>query len=278
MAFLSVERTLLNIDHYKSFAQEHAVFESLHSNLGGMFLDDDEADFLLDVFDAQWLEENFFLILEDVLAYTAGEQDGLTASIDLSQGEEAMRESVIFEMMEMEGMSSGEAEEFLDEEMILEEEIFTEISLDDELDEDTRSIFLTISNVRQYFPIVSYILLGLILIFMCLLAKFAGGFKWFGTNMLLSGFLFFITLLGFSSSLSPAMLTSFLNMPAEFDFVTSLLRTTLSSMMIVPLVYGLIGLAFIVIGSIWSRSKKKKAKKVEPQENIPEVKPEQTKI
>lgn len=263
MAFLSLERTVLNIEHYKSVSEEYNIFEDLHSNLGSMFFEGDEAEFLLEAFDASWLEDNFFLILEDVLAYTAGEQDDFTASIDLTDAEEAIKENMIGEIMEMEGMSRAEAEIFFEEDVDLGDEFLTEFSLADEIDEETKIMFTTISNVRQYFPIISYVVLGLTLLFMCLLSNFAGGFKWFGTGMFISGFLMTISLLGFNFSLSPTMLTSFFNMPMAFDFVTALLRATLFSMVVVPIVYGIIGLLLIIFGCVWSRARKKKSKPTE---------------
>ena len=261
-----LERTLFNVEHFRNMNEELNVFPSIHENLKSILPDFDEngddGEFVMsilgDVFDENWLEEQFFVALEDILSYTKGEKESLTVEIDLADRKEFLEDRIAEELVLEEGFSSGEAEaiaEGMEEEVELPDKLYLEDLLEEE---ETRNIFSYIIMIRTYSPIVSYAVLGLFLILMFLLAGFIGGFKWFGFNLLFSGTLFLSSLILLNTFLDLEFMASFFEIPKELEFVLSLIRYTLEKIVFIPVVYCLSGLFFILLGFILGMLKKRK--------------------
>ncbi len=257
MLNLSLERTIFNIEHFRKMNEELDVFPSIHESLESNLLGADEGEFevpiLGEIFDVDWLEDQFFLVLEDVLSYTKGERESLTAKIDFSDRKDLLEEFIMEESLppgEMESISGemGEDDDFPDA-------LYLEDLLEDE---KTKNIFSYIILVRTYSPIVSYVVLAVFLLLMLLFAGFLGGLKWFGINMFISGFIFLIFLFSIKTSLNLDLLGNFIQIPVKFGFVISLFRYTFEQMIPVPIVYCLCGLFIFVFSWVFSFLRKKK--------------------
>ncbi len=268
MFLLGLDRTVFNIDHHRNMSREFNVFPQLHESLESSFFSFDEkeeankeGDFMstvfADVFDEVWLEEQFFLVLEDILLYTKGERESLSAEIDLTDKSELLEERVQEILIKEESLSIEEAE-FMAKEIKEEGDLPEALYLKDLMGGENRNIFYSIIMVRSNFPVFSAIIFVVVLLFMLLLAGIYGGLKWYGTNMLISSSIFLIILILLNSTLNLTFVRGFVDFPSEFEFVLSLIKYTFSEMYLYPIIYWLVGLFFIILGILLGYSRKKK--------------------
>ncbi len=269
MLNLSLGRTLLNIEHYRNMSEEFDIFSNLHTSLESSFLPEfdesqqethGEGEFIVyilgEVFDKDWLEEQFFIALGDILAYTKGERETLTAKIDFSDRQELLEERVEDELNMQEGFLPIEADM---DEMGQEEDLPSALYLKDLLeDEQNKNIFSKIIMIRTYSPIFSYVILFVFLLLMFLFAGLLGGLKWYGANMLVSGLIFLVFLISLSTALNIEFISNFAEVPEQFAFVLSLFRYTFEQMMVVPIVFSLSGLFLILFSVLLGRMKRRK--------------------
>lgn len=274
MANLALERTVLNFDHYKNVTEEFNLFTQIHENVEAELIpeevDPDEMqeeekamfDVLREVFEPQWLQEQTLIVLEDVLTYTKGETEELTATIDFSDRKVILEEKIAETIVAQEGLPLQEAQEAA-EDIAKDIELPEDIVLSEMIPEEAQGVLDIVILVRTYSVVVSIAVLAFLLILMLLLGGFTGGLKWFGTSMLIPGIVLLIALIGFNSTLTIGFARNFVDIPTGFTFAIDVLKYTLRQMLVIPLVYSSTGLILIILGAVLGK-KKKNSNKVEP--------------
>lgn len=276
MLNLGLERTLLNIDHYRSITHEFDLFDQIHENLEEELIPqevpeeeiDEEGQEMLniirEVFEPQWLQEQTLMVLEDVLTYTKGQSEELTSEIDLTERKELIESKIAETIAQQEDVPMGEAQEMA-QEVIAEIELPENIVLSEILPEEAEGIIDTVILVRSYSVIASIAILVLVLLFMLLFGGLSGGLKWFGASMLIPGSVLLVALIGFNSSININLVRNFVDIPTGFAFIIDVLRYTIRQIYLIPGLYSATGLILIVLGSIIG---KKGKREVTPGESV----------
>ncbi len=273
MLGFGLEKTVFNINHYRKMSQEFNVFSQLHENMEAGLLAgpegqeqemDEQGEKMMmvfrEVFDEQWLEEQFLVVTEDVFSYTKGETDSLTATIDLTDRKELLEETIMEKLIQEEGLTQAQAaimSEGISKEIELPKEIHLEELLEGEEGEDIDEVLSKITMVRQYFLPVSALVFVVVFVLILLLAKFPVNLKWYGASMLIPAVLLLIAQVGFNSVLDIEFVSGFADIPTEFGFVVDLVKYTLSKMYIVPIAYSAIAVLFISSGIILGKKREK---------------------
>ncbi len=220
---MSAERTVLNRSYYQELIDETGLASTIHTELQEilpkMISEEVVAELdhglvenlselekvavrnlaalitsaLADTFDEEWIKDQLLIVIADFIFVAKGEQDELTALIDISEGRQDLREKMIasFENLpppvkERLGLPEREVELFVDKvmaEMDLPDRIYV-VRLIEEEDEDLLAdIEQSLSTIQSFRGIYLYLLpiiFALSLICSILLAGFPGGLKWFG--------------------------------------------------------------------------------------------------
>ncbi len=265
--YWSIERTVLNNEFYKEVVVEFDIFENIYTTLEKTIFEQvDEENELLNkgimyAIDKEWMEKEFLNIVDNLLNYIKGESKEMNLVINIEDRKEMLEEYLIKELEKSE-FTSNEFEELkpevISKEMLNSIEIPDEFNIGENIESEEMNVFVkTFQFVRDIFPIVSYITLGLILILMCLLAGIPGGFKWYGINILISSITIFIALITFKLTLSMSFIDTLIDIPLDTGVIMGLANFILDKFILIPVIYISIGFVFLITGIIWSKKKKK---------------------
>lgn len=235
LAGLGVERTLLNDDYYETLFAETGLVSIVHAEIESRLpeviiaqqseemipavaagLTEEERlviearltaifEAVGQVYDADWLEGQLLVAIEDILRLVKGEQDHLSATIDLSERRPQLVAILAEELAAIPG-DMGREEDIPPELIeLLAAEITAEAIPDRvELSEligvnglapELRQTLDRLSIYRFLYLFGAWALFGLLLICNIALAGLAGGFKWSGLATAFSGFTFLAALL-----------------------------------------------------------------------------------
>lgn len=296
MANMAVERTALSSAYYRNLMERVDLASSVHSELQEVLPElikegvkegnEDEGDEVpeeleemltmisgafLRAYDEEWLEENLLIVTEDFLGLIKGEQDSLSAVINLKDGKDSLRDELA---IELEGMTeeqlkemdlpSGDIEEITDKIVteidIPDELVLGEMFFEDGMDPEAEKVLASMQTARTLLLILPYVIFVLLLVFCCLLAGIAGGLKWYGAAALFSGVTFtFGLLLMRSIFLTRALNSLFEEMPLNPGPFQEALSYTILRAVTVPLVISGLALALLIAGFIFGKMKQRKA-------------------
>lgn len=295
-----IEATLLQTSFYEKIVREaevapvltDAILEGIEDQAGSEFEQlpaenrEEMQRILEDSFSRalteEWAEETLLMVIDDVLSYVKGEQDELTAVIDLSERKAIIQENI---QAETQAEVEAEVERQIQQREIpagmedrarsqLEAEISPRIdtavsgmmnNIPDaislaqllEAKGNSQEIKAAVNRFQQtygYFDVISYAVLIVLAGLMLVLAGFFGGLKWVGTGMIVTGLLRFGTLFGAEQSL-----------PAIINNAAPGLKTEKLNILIDPLftqmynitwIYAGIGLLLLLVGIIGKKSLK----------------------
>ncbi len=280
MLGVGVDRTLLNIDYYENIVEEYNIFENLHQNLRDEFLVETQEspvdketklvnEALVKTFSPEWIEEQSLIILEDVILYVKGDKEEIDTKINLSEKEDKYKEALIQGFSDLDYINNdieGLNPEALASEILAEMDFMQEdIYIGEVVEEEAPEIMEFLDSakmIRGYFPIIAYVTMGIVLVIMCLLATLPGGFNWYGASMLIAGAKLFAILFLSNHFINSSMIQEVGDIPLEAGVVASVISRTTSQIMVIPLVYGAIGILLIIIGTLLKKAKKKRTEDV----------------
>ncbi len=295
MSWMGMERTFLNHSYYRDIVSSEVIFPDmvdtvLHNvyfsegcpccagNDEDMQLPPDMQEEALEEFNIitnafhaafpeEWLEEQYLLVVDDVLALVRGEQESVTVTIDLQDRKERFRDEIINQMEkhlsdEETGNIEATREELetlagvLSEEMDLPEQIEVADITEHVLNPQAEQAIYNTQIFRQnfflfYFAFVLFIALNF------LLAGISGGLKWFGAAALIAGSTFLGGIYLFRIMVFEPLVTNFgLWIPIEPAVISSISTQTLHVMSVVPLVFVAFGLVSLVAGIVVAKKQK----------------------
>lgn len=299
-----IDKTFLDISFYEEVVEETEIASTLMSRLVGGIEEQAGSELqklpaenrqqvknilessFSSALDEEWAEETLLVAVDDVLSYLKGEQEGLTAVIDLTEEKRVIQNNI---QTEVEKSIQMEVEQQIQqrsdippgmEDQVrsrLESEIAPRtntavtgmmtgvpdrISLAQLLEnlensEEIKAAVATFQQVYSYFDLILYSTLIIFAILMLALAGFFGGLKWVGTGMIVSGGFLFLFLLALKPSL-PVLLNNF-NVPIDKQILDPVIHPLFFEMYTITLTYAGVGLLLLLIGIF---SKKFKAREV----------------
>ena len=288
MAWMVTEKTFLNPSYHRDIVTDEIIFSNIMDTmLHNVYFSDgcacctnDDGDIPLSpsiqeqelketniianafhtAFHEEWLEEQYLLIVDDILAMVKGEQESVAGKIDVQDNKERFREEII------EQTEKHLSEEVDKIESIPEDFETLAVALSDVMDlpeqlevANTTEQFLTpqmekaIYNIqifRQYF-FLFYFAFVLFFVLSYLLAGKFGGLKWFGAAVLFAGLTFLGGIYLFRMMVFDPFVDLYHNwVPLEPAVISSLSSQTIHAMSIIPLLFGAFGLALLVGGIV----------------------------
>ena len=240
LAGMSLERTMLGRPFYQGLAGdtdfitnihqelensltvviEESVFSELEREVGADLTEEEEQIIgnrlqditlgLAEVFYEEWFEEQFLVISDDMLAFLQGEQQDLTAVIDLQEGKDRMQEQLIAsletlppEMLVKFSIPADQIDPLVDR-FMAEIDFPGQIKMADLTDNIRDSDFKRaeiatsfLQSARGIYRYLPYIIFAFLFICFIIVVGFSGALKWFGALTLfysitfLGGILFF---------------------------------------------------------------------------------------
>lgn len=301
LAGLSAERTVFSSSYYHDLSNETDLTSALHeelqktlpdiiiqnmtkeleSEIEGNLTDQQQimmhaairfvTEALAEVFDEEWFEEHMLLITDDILASVKGEQDELSATIDLQDGKEAVRNKVITALKSLPddlrnqlNIPENQIENIVDD--ILDEVDFKEqIQLADLLDQydeglsaDLNNTISTIQTGRVIYQYIPYIIFVLLFMSCFLLAGFSGSLKWFGAATLIFSSTFLIGVRLFHTLLDPVILfKSASGLSLSPETANAVADYTVASVSIIPIISAAVGFLLLITGVIIGKANQK---------------------
>lgn len=288
LAGMSAERTVLSTAYYRGLVDEvglpSAIYEELQKTLAEIMLEGiaeemtaEEMDegmpeqlsimmgALTRAFDVAWLEEQFLLVTDDILALVEGEQETLTAAIDLQEVKARFRDELIGELEALPDDKKEELDlppeaiEMMVDKTLAELDIPDQLNLAELIAEDGlllqhEGVLAPLQTFQEYFRFIPYLVFALLLLFSCLLAGIVGGLKWFGAASLFFSAGFFIGLQLLRTVFLPPLLAS-LNgeMPVGPELLRPVAAYTIARAATVPLLCAALGLALLMGGIIYGK-------------------------
>ncbi|MFO7952180.1 MAG: hypothetical protein R6U91_05180 [Bacillota bacterium] len=293
LAGLCIENTMLSSSYYHDMMEETELASSLHAELKETLpdmiakemttemekqLDNTEvSDFeqevtrtmlelftkaLADTFDEDRFEDQLLLVIDDLIAFIKGEQQELTATIDIKENKEDIREKMtarienlpppVKERMEI---PDNQTEKFVDE-------ILTKMNLPDqihlneiireengELANELEQSISTVQSFRGIYLYLPYITFALMLMSCILLAGLSSGLKWFGAATIFFSATFLLGIHLFPEIIEQLVLPSLESeLPLNEEMHQTFFVYTLNNVTLLPLISGAVGLVLLLGG------------------------------
>lgn len=265
-ASLGAERTVLNLDYYQGLTEETEISSRIHESLKEILVREmkkelpeemkEKSFFIIgsleEVFDEEWLQDQFLLVAEDFLYLVEGEQEELKAVIDLRGEKEQLkillREGFQEVLREEEIPLSHEIVDSVIEETVrgtnIPDQIYLNQLVEEEMVVRLKEASSYVQFFRNYFFISSFVLFVLLSLSFLVLSGISGGLKWIGWSALVSGLTFLSGLF-----LTRFFIISLVDLEDIFvDILNELLAYTVGVLFIIPVLFSLFGLIFIIIG------------------------------
>lgn len=276
-----VESTVLNPTHYENMMSKTNMPLYIYQDWEGLIKsqvisDPDEHLHALMLkafsqgYSEEWLKEQLVLITKDVLAIIKGEQDGLTAVIDLQEGKKLTKESLAAEFVKLSDQElamlgvadrnlTTEAVEITDDMIDIPDKIaLSSLVGKNEIPDEFANVLSAFQKVRQYYLAVPILALIVMLGLSCLSGGAARGLKWSGFAITFTGAGFITALLitGYRF-VSSAVLKLDKQIFNNEKVISRMYGYTVNWIVIMCLIYSIIGLIFIY--TAWFVEKKKKS-------------------
>lgn len=293
-----MERTFLQRDFYQNTAEEvelsslitdritegvRAQLDSSSINLGEEekdLVEEVVRDSVAETITEEWIEEKAMLVIDDVLAYIKGEQDGLEAEINLSDKKEAVQANLQAEIQkamesEMEAELQkreipAEMEDRIREELRAElesetaivgqltESIPEKIVLADVLksQDNFEEIEEAVLEFRQLYSFFNGYFHWILIVLLVAILSVAGvgiGLSWVGIGMLVSGLSLFLSLFVIRRIFDSVI--SDIGEGMNLEQINILLDPLFFQMNIFVLIYSGIGAALLAGGIIWKKNR-----------------------
>ncbi|HMB65237.1 MAG TPA: hypothetical protein VKO42_00020 [Patescibacteria group bacterium] len=223
----------------------------------------------------EWADKTAIKIIEDALAYLKGEQDGLTAVIDLKERKNIIRnnlEQTVEEELKNEipeqyqGRITPQMKNWIqsEKEAIMSNmlsNIPDQISLAESLEkhpesEQIKKSVASFQKVYNYLNAVLYATLGVLIILMLVVAGFWGGLKWIGSGMIVAGVMLFGGLFGLKQSLLVTLKSGVSDMAITLEKLNLLTKPFFNTLNTIIGIYAGIGLVLLLIGIFVKKYKK----------------------
>ncbi len=218
----------------------------------------------------EWAEKELQKSIADFLAYLKGEQENLTAVINLESRKELIRSNIenkFKEQMEERSVpsadfsSSPQAQAQKDRELDkIMSQVPNKIALVDLIEQSPntqqfKESVAKFQNIYSYFNIVSYSALALLALLMIVLAGIASGLKWTGAGMLASGVLAIV--ISFVLDILLPLIMANLDPNLKASNFQLFIKSFTSKIYTLSLIYSAIGLIALVAGIVVSKTVKK---------------------
>ena len=296
MAWMVTEITFLNPSYYRDIVSSESIFpDMMDTVLHNVYFSEgcaccagndenipqspdmqeealEEYNIITNAFHAafheEWLEEQYLLVVDDILAMVRGEQESVTVTIDLQDSKERFRDEIVNQMEKQ--LADEKADNFeaspeeletlagaLTEDMDLPKQIevaeITEHVLNPQLEQ---AIYNT-QIFRQYF-FLFYFAFVLFFALNYFLAGISGGLKWFGAAALFAGSTFLGGIYLFRIMVFEPLVDYYgFWVPIEPAVISSMSTQTLHVMSAIPLVFVAFGLVSLVAGVVLAIKQKK---------------------
>ena len=230
---------------------------------------------LSEALDEEWADKTAIKIIKDVLAYLKGEQDGLTAVIDLKERkniirnnlEQTVEEELKNEIPEQyqERMTPQMKDRIQSQKDAITGDMLSnipdKISLAESLEkhpesEQIKSSVASFQKVYNYLNPVLYVILGILIILMLALAGILSGLKWIGSGMIAAGVILFGGLFGLKQSLLVTLKSGVSDMAITMEKLKLLTDPFFNTLNTIIGIYAGIGLALLLIGIFVKKYKK----------------------
>ena len=275
ISILGIERTLLNQDYYEGLVYEVDVFADVHENLIGIFPEQTETadsnefetlvtETLIDTISKNWLEEQFLNITKDLLGYIKGDNEDITASIDLKPQKKLLVDNLIEELQNTDKVHDELPElqpEVIASDITEESDLPDEIYLNEVLEEPLTAIEAEIDTVRtarDYFHIGSYVFFGIMLLLMCLLAGISSGLKCYGINMIVPGVAYAGSFFLFKNIIDISTFNISEDIPITSQTIFAIFEYTINHFIEIGVVYATIGILITLLGFLLGKKKRKR--------------------
>ncbi len=270
-----IERSILDAGFYADLMEEADIPVILHAQILDSLREEmlegappDAADAFVSslgtALEPRWIGEQMNVVIRDMVAFISGEQESLTAVIDLHEVKERFRHELNTAIAELPDEYRDDLD-FLDDPDAEPGDLLDAIDMPDHLileefwqngDGALGEVASRIQRYRRYLRWFSLTVLIILIVLTCLLVGPGHGLQWFGGATILSGLLFALALWLTGFVLSPRF--------AEFDFVTAAdfadipwlmtaVEFTVNRLYAAPIMYSGIGLIVLVAGLVVTR-------------------------
>ncbi|MDZ7611734.1 MAG: hypothetical protein U5L10_03140 [Candidatus Moranbacteria bacterium] len=273
----SLDKTVLEKDFYEDIMQEtnivelltRQVYSAIESRSGSASPEQmQKAKIIQDAvrraITEEWAEKNLLIAIEDFLAYLKGEQEELTAVISLEGRKTIIKENIREELKNQmnnqadsgaispsaRSQAQGQVDRELDKML---NQIPDKIALADLINQSPESEQIKdnisqFQNVYSYFNAVSYTTLIILALLMFIPAGIAGGLKWTGSGMLLSGAI--ASIVSLALSLMLPIIISNSAQAVNASAVEIFTKPLAGKIYLLSLVYAAIGIILIIAGVV----------------------------
>lgn len=270
-AGLTVEYTVLSSSYYNEMLAESGLVGELHSEVQRKVAGEIAgqvpreaallfSEAIFSVFNVSWLEEQLLMVIEDWLSFVKGEQQDFQAVIEL-EAKKAELEARLYNLLSIfpervmaeAGIETGMEAQFVAgimEEIDLPDQIrLDELLAEDELIYELAEFSRSVKQFRffyLYLPFAGFILL---LLLNLLLAGWAGGLKWSGSGLIISGLTFLAGMQLTSFAVAGPVASSLSAEGVAFaDAIIAAVSYTAARALMIPVFYTLAGLFLLIIG------------------------------
>lgn len=222
-------------------------------------------------FDEVWLENQFILVIDDILALVKGEQQTLTAVINLHDNMEQFEENLIANLQTFSAEKMEALNIPVEQTGLVAEQILKEIDLPDQIyladlingngqriPEEIENTISYLQNIRGLYHYMPYIVFMVMLFLLFLLVGFAGGLKWFGAAVIFFSITFLIGMHLINNIIPPVI---FVEMDGKLPFSPEIFAAitdfTVNRVSFIPLIITAIGLILVIFGTILGRTTRK---------------------
>ncbi len=245
-ASIGIERTIFNADYYTKLSRDIELSSFLHRSLeeqmrprpagpgvdpqGPTGAEIQSSLLMMEIFHEAWVEEQFLMIVEDLIAVLDGEQNTFTASIQLGQVKEQLSSSTDPDLQQL----GSELPENIPLQSIF--------GADPDSWHQFQRVVSNLQTFRSLFNIGPYIVFIMLIAFCIFVAGFNSSLKWVGSSAIISG----ITFLGLLQIGNFTMVNIF--PPETLQEAEAFTGHIISSMSTVSLIFAGIGLLSIIAG------------------------------
>ncbi|MCF8011034.1 MAG: hypothetical protein K9L17_01030 [Clostridiales bacterium] len=279
LAGMGVERTVINSPYYHGLINEVNVVKHLHegfqSNMKQTILEQIPSEqfeyaedkgkgfseiivnSLGEAYHVEWMEKQVLKVVNDILAVVKGNQENLTAVINLETGKERFKNELSNRLENANYDGKEPVPEVIKSDAY---KITEEIDIPDQINlaeltagsSMSETIITKIQTYRSYFQYLPYMFFALVLGLICLLIGISKGLKWFGSAALISGLTFLIILYTAQFALR-SLVINFNNIPLNSEVLLSTTEYTISQVYIVPIIYSAVGVIIFIAGMFFKK-------------------------
>lgn len=225
---------------------------------------------VLHALDAEWIEDTALMVIDELLSYAKSPDEKPDIVVDLTERKELLKEYLAEEFRSLSPEELEDMEINPDEIDEYAENFVAEMDLPDKLDlnemiddsdvfERIEPILSRIRIIRIISFIVPYVFFALVFLCFFFLTSLTGAFKRFGWGILVPGTLVAIAIITARAVVLRILSIESDSIPVDFEIIRTAVGFTANRIILVPAIFALLGLAFIIGGTIAGRIKKNKS-------------------